>query len=195
MTGRLSRPRARTRLTSAAERSLPSPGCFAGSSRRRLDDAPDETDATTSAAVGPGSSGEPDLAALPIVGITRRRAAILLGALLAGWIVILFARQVSEASAATGRAETMVADNAARRSEIAGLERELQRIQQQRFVVQQARGYGLGGPGRSRSRWARAPRASRPMHPGSAGLRVGAHDVDDPARQLADAPVRPRRLT
>src|SRR6187402_2407731 len=110
-----------------------------------IDDAPDETDTTTSAAVDPGSSGEPDLATLPIVGLTRRRAAILLGALLAGWIVILFARQVSEASAATGRAETMVADNAARRSEIAGLERELQRIQQQRFVVQQARGYGLGG--------------------------------------------------
>ena len=93
-----------------------------------------------------GPSGEPDLAALPIVGITRRRAAILLGALLAGWIIILFARQVSEASAATGRAETMVADNAARRSEVAGLERELQRIQQPRYVVQQARGYGLGGP-------------------------------------------------
>ena len=95
--------------------------------------------------VGSGPSGEPDLAALPIVGITRRRAAILLGALLAGWIIILFARQVSEASAATGRAETMVAENAARKSEIAGLERELQRIQQPRYVVQQARGYGLGG--------------------------------------------------
>src|SRR5688572_8624222 len=97
-----------------------------------IDDAPDEIELTTPAAAGPASSGEPNLAAVPIVGITRRRAAILLGALLAGWIVILFARQVSEASAATGRAETMVADNAARRSEIAGLERELQRIQQQR---------------------------------------------------------------
>src|SRR6187551_2793275 len=75
-----------------------------------IDDAPDDVDATTSSAVGPGSSGEPDLAALPIVGITRRRAAILLGALLAGWIIILFARQVSEASAATGRAETLVAN-------------------------------------------------------------------------------------
>src|SRR6187399_3353756 len=95
------------------------------------DDAPDDFDATNPSVAVSGSSGEPDLAALPIVGITRRRAAILLGALLAGWIIILFARQVSEASAATGRAETMVAENAARKSEIAGLERELQRIQQQ----------------------------------------------------------------
>ena len=61
------------------------------------DDAPDEADPTASSVAGPGTSGEPDLAALPIVGITRRRAAIMLGALLAGWIIILFARQVSEA--------------------------------------------------------------------------------------------------
>ena len=145
-----------------------------------LDDAPDETDATTSAAVGPGSSGEPDLVALPIVGITRRRAAILLGALLAGWIVILFARQVSEASAATGRAETMVADNAARRSEIAGLERELQRIQQQRFVVQQARGYGLGGPREIAFTLGASAPSLPPDAPGSAGLRVGAQTSTTP---------------
>ena len=144
------------------------------------DDAPDETDATTSSAAGPGSSGEPDLAALPIVGITRRRAAILLGALLAGWIVILFARQVSEASAATGRAETMVADNAARRSEIAGLERELQRIQQQRFVVQQARGYGLGGPREIAFTLGASAPSLPPDAPGSAGLRVGAQTSTTP---------------
>jgi len=144
------------------------------------DDAPDETDPTTSSVAGPGSSGEPDLAALPIVGITRRRAAILLGALLAGWIIILFARQVSEASAATGRAETMVADNAARRSEIAGLERELQRIQQQRFVVQQARGYGLGGPREIAFTLGGGAPSLPPDAPGSAGLRVGARTSDTP---------------
>ena len=138
------------------------------------DDAPDEIDGMTSSAAGPGSSGEPDLAALPIVGITRRRAAILLGALLAGWIIILFARQVSEASAATGRAEEMVASNAARRSEIAGLERELQRIQQQRYVVQQARGYGLGGPREIAFTLAAGAPSLPPDAPGSAGLRVGA---------------------
>ena len=119
------------------------------------------------------SSGEPDLAALPIVGFTRRRAAILLGALLAGWIVILFARQVSEASAATGRAETMVTDNAARRSEIAGLERDSSA--------------SSNSVRRSAGSWLRPRRTEEiaftlgadapslpPDAPGSAGLRVGA---------------------
>jgi hypothetical protein len=144
------------------------------------DDAPDESDPTDSSVAVSGSSGEPDLAALPIVGITRRRAAILLGALLAGWIIILFARQVSEASAATGRAETMVAENAARKSEIAGLERELQRIQQPRYVVQQARGYGLGSSKEiAFTLGANAPTLP-PDAPGSAGLRVGARDSESP---------------
>jgi len=144
------------------------------------DDAPDESDPTDSSMAGSGSSGEPDLAALPIVGITRRRAAILLGALLAGWIIILFARQVSEASAATGRAETMVVQNAARRSEIAGLERELQRIQQPRYVVQQARGYGLGSSKEiAFTLGANAPTLP-PDAPGSAGLRVGARNTGTP---------------
>jgi hypothetical protein len=144
------------------------------------DDAPDETDPTIPSVAGPGSSGEPDLAALPIVGITRRRAAILLGTLLAGWIIILFARQVSEASAATGRAEAMVADNAARRLEIAGLERELQRIQQQRFVVQQARGYGLGGPKEIAFTLGASAPSLPPDAPGSASLRVGARSTHTP---------------
>ena len=144
------------------------------------DDAPDETEPTFSSVAGPGPSGEPDLATLPIVGITRRRAAILLGALLAGWIIILFARQVSEASAATGRAETMVAENAARRDEIAGLERELERIQQPRFVAQQARGYGLGSSKEIPFTLGASAPTLPPDAPGSAGLRVGARNSGTP---------------
>jgi hypothetical protein len=143
------------------------------------DDAPDATDPSTSPA-GPASSGEPDLAALPIVGITRRRAAIVLGALLAAWVIILFARQVSEASAATGHAEEMVAENAARRSEIAGLERELQRIQQTRYVVQQARGYGLGEPKEIAFTLGAGAPSLPPDAPGSAAVRVGAGDGSTP---------------
>ena len=144
------------------------------------DDAPDESDPIDTSVVGSASSGEPDLAALPIVGITRRRAAILLGALLAGWIIILFARQVSEASAATGRAETMVVENAARRSEIAGLERELQRIQQTRFVAQQARGYGLGSSKEIAFTLGASAPTLPPDAPGSAALRVGARNSETP---------------
>ena len=82
-----------------------------------------------------------------------------------------------------------------KKSEIAGLERELQRIQQSRFVVQQARGYGLGRPeGDRRSPWGRARRRSRPMPLDPPGRGSAPHKYGDPARELADAPVRPRRL-
>lgn len=141
------------------------------------EDAPDETDETPSAGASGFRamlSGEPDLAALPIVGITRRRMAIVLGALLAAWIVIVFARQVSEASTATGRAEAMVAANAVQRATNAALERELAQIQQGRFVLQQARGYGLGG---SKEVAFTLDSGAPPLDahaPGSAALRVGA---------------------
>jgi hypothetical protein len=147
------------------------------------DDAPDETDDAPPAGVfgfRAMLSGEPDLAALPIVGITRRRMAIVLGALLAGWIVIVFARQVSEASAVTGRAEAMVAANTAQRAANAGLERELAQIQQERFVLQQARGYGLGG---SREIAFTLDSGAPPLDahaPGSSALRVGAATSGSP---------------
>lgn len=142
------------------------------------EDASDETgeDAPLEPSRGfqPFAPGGPDLAALPIAGITQRRVAILLGALLAAWIVLLFARQVSEASAASSRADAMIADNAARYAQIAALERELDRIQQPRFILQQARAHGLGG--RNEIAFTLDPDAP-PLAanaPGSAALRVGA---------------------
>lgn len=119
-------------------------------------------------------SGEPDLAAFPVVGITRRRMAIVLGALLFGWIIIVFARQVSEASTATGRAEAMVAANAQQLAANAGLERELAQIQQERFVLQQARGFGLGAAKEVAFTLDSGAPALDTHAPGSAALRVGA---------------------
>ncbi len=87
---------------------------------------------------------------------------------------------MSEAAAATARAEAMVEANAAKKAEIAGLEQELDRIQQPRFILQQARGYGLGG---SREiPFTIAPGAS-PLPadaPGSAATRVGASTSTSP---------------
>jgi cell division protein FtsB len=117
---------------------------------------------------------EPGLKALPIAGITRRRLSMVLGGVIVMWIVVVFARQVSEAAAATSRAETMVAANAAEKAEIDSLEQELQRIQEPRYVLQQARGYGLGGE--HEIPFTLAPGAS-PLAddaPGSAVRRVGA---------------------
>jgi hypothetical protein len=138
------------------------------------EDAPDETEPTPSHGERARMPGEPDLATLPIVGLTRRRVATLLGVALAAWVIILFARQVTDAAAATGRAEAMVAANAARRAEVDGLERELQVIQQPAFVNQQARGYGLGGTHEIPFTLAAGASPLPSDAPGSASLRVGA---------------------
>jgi hypothetical protein len=134
------------------------------------DDRPSETPGGFQA-FGPGG---PDLSALPIAGITQRRMAVMLGALIAAWIVLLFARQVSDAAAASSRAEAMIVENAQRHAEIAALERELDRIQQRRFVLVQARAHGLGG--HKEIAFTLDPDAP-PLPddaPGSAASRVGA---------------------
>ena len=148
--------------------------------RPPTDEPPDASPDDATSDVSGGRVPEPDLASLPIAGITRRRLATLLGALLAAWIVVLFARQVSEAAAATARAESMLQANEAKRAEIAGLEQELDRIQQPRFILQQARGYGLGGS--KEIPFTLAPGAS-PLPddaPGSAARRVGADTSGSP---------------
>jgi hypothetical protein len=86
----------------------------------------------------------PDLSSLPIVGITGRRMAIAIGVVLAVWIVLMFARQVGDASAASSRAEVLVVSNAGQAARVAALSRELDQIQQARYIDQQARAFGLG---------------------------------------------------
>ncbi len=138
------------------------------------DDAPDDPDRPPAADDLEVRVSEPDLAALPVVGLTRRRIAIGLGVLLAAWILVVFARQVSEAAAATGRAESMLAANAAKRAEIDSLEGELTRIQDPHYVLQQARAYRLGDPHEIPFTLAQGAPSLGPDAPGSAALRVGA---------------------
>ena len=138
----------------------------------------------------------PDLAALPIAGITRRRIAILACAMLAAWIVIAFARQVGEASAATARADDIASANAALRIEVGALERELELIARQRYVEQQGRAYGLGGAREIAFTLEKDAPALPDDAPGSAALRIGAQSRRRrSARALADGAVRPVRLT
>lgn len=115
-----------------------------------------------------------DLATLPIVGLTRRRMAVIAATLVATWIVIAFARQVSEASAASARAEDIASGNAALRLEVAAMERELDAIGRQRFVEQQARAYRVGGV--HEIPFTLAPDAPPLAEdaPGSASVRLGA---------------------
>jgi hypothetical protein len=122
----------------------------------------------------------PDFSSLPIAGITRRHLAAVVGVLLAAWIVVAFTRQVGEASAATTTADELAAANHTSRSQIGELQRELDTIVRQRYVEQQARGYGLGNakevafslePG--------APPLAEDA-PGSAAVRLGAEPIDIP---------------
>ena len=148
-----------------------------------LDDA---TDAGADRADGESPEGRPaivapDLAALPIAGITRRRTAAVIGVVLAGWIVIVFARQVGEASAATTQAERITTENVQRQGQVAALERELELIARPRYIAQQARGYGLGSEREIPFALAPGAPALPDDAPGSATVRVGA----------AAAPVSP----
>jgi hypothetical protein len=82
----------------------------------------------------------------PSISITGRRLALLIGGLLALWLVGMFARQVGEAASAASQADQMRARNAAMARDVASLEQELKLIKQPAFVSQMARGYLLGSP-------------------------------------------------
>ena len=59
-----------------------------------------------------GGAASVSLAELPVAGLTRRRIALLIGALVAAWVILLFAHQVGQASEASARADAMRASNA-----------------------------------------------------------------------------------
>jgi hypothetical protein len=115
----------------------------------------------------------PDLDGLPIPGITRRRVAFVLAALVTAWIVIVFARQVSEAAAVGARAVDAAEHNAALTGQVAAVQRELELITEDRYILQQARAYGLGTA--AETPFTLAPDAA-PLSddaPGSATQRLG----------------------
>jgi cell division protein FtsB len=135
---------------------------------------------------GPGRSEPADaseatpspapLDSLPIAGITRRRVAFVLAAFVCVWIVVVFARQVGEASAAAVRAQRMTTGNAQLSATVAALQRELELINRSDYVAQQARGVGLGAS--NERPFSLAPGAPRlPANaPGSAAVRLGSHE-------------------
>jgi cell division protein FtsB len=141
--------------------------------------APDATPETPPAVVAPAApTALASLADLPVAGLTRRRIALLIGALVAAWVIVLFARQVSEASEASTRADEMRVQNEVLAANVTALEDELALIQRQAYIEQQAREYRLGAP---RERpfilAADAPPLASDA-PGTAATRLGAN-LDD----------------
>jgi cell division protein FtsB len=109
-----------------------------------------------------------------VVGITRRRVAWLLAAIVATWVVIVFARQVGEASTASGRASAIEAQNEQLAANVAALRRELDTIQRRPFILQQARANGLGEPNERPFRLAPGSSPLPANAPGSAVARLGS---------------------
>jgi hypothetical protein len=104
--------------------------------------------------------------------------AMIASAMLAAWIVIAFARQVADASAASGRAEDIATANALRLMEVSAMERELEAIGRQRFIEQQARAYGVGTADEIPFTLAPDAPPLTPDAPGSAAVRLGAEGED-----------------
>ena len=118
----------------------------------------------------------PDLSGLSVAGLTRRRVAFLGGIFLSAWIVILFARQVGQASDATRRLHDLNEGNAVLTVQVASLQKELDLIQRQSYIQQAARAYQLGkGREIAFSLGSGAP-ALPADAPGSASVRLGATD-------------------
>jgi hypothetical protein len=135
-------------------------------------------DAGTVAPTPAATAAMGSLADLPVAGLTRRRVAILLGALVAAWVIVLFARQVSEASEATARADAMRTANAQLEIDVSALETERALIQQRSFISQAARAYRLGDPREIPFTLADGAPALPEDAPGSATVRLGTKPDD-----------------
>ena len=136
-------------------------------------DAEATVSAPSSASRGAGSATV-SLADLPVAGLTRRRIALVLGALVAAWVIVLFAHQVGQASEASARADAMRTSNVALEANVAALQQELDLIQRQAYIQQQARTYRLGTPHEVAFTLADGAPSLAPDAPGSAGVRLGA---------------------
>jgi cell division protein FtsB len=118
-----------------------------------------------------------DLSALSIAGITRRRVAFAAALLMSAWIILVFARQTSEASEAAARADQIARDNVTLAAEVASLEQELRLIQRPEYISQQARAYGIGSQVEIPFTLDSSVPPPGPNAPGSAALRLGAPDA------------------
>lgn len=121
----------------------------------------------------PGAPSPPhqSVEAIPSVGLTRRRVAVLVAGIFALWLVGVFARQVGNAAAAGDHAEAMRARNAALEGGVTALRSELELIQRPAFVASTARGYLIGSPGEIPFTIDRKGSALPANAPGSVGIK------------------------
>jgi len=150
--------------------SMPRRDALQPAAETEISGSPDAGDGGRPAATAGGVS----LADLPVAGLTRRRIALAIGALVSAWVIVLFAHQVGQASEASARAEAMRAANVAMQANVTALQQELDLIQQQAYIEQQARTYRLGTPREVPFSLADDAPPLPSDAPGSAGVRLGA---------------------
>lgn len=121
----------------------------------------------------PGPTGEAALTALPITAINRRRVGWLGAALVTLWILVLFVRQVGDASAAQNRADDIRRENDQLAADVQALAAERELLQQPAYIAFEARAYGFGNAKERRFVLAPGAPSLAPDAPGSASLRVG----------------------
>ncbi len=118
-----------------------------------------------------------DLSGLSVAGISRRRVGWVAAGLVSIWIVVVFARQVGDATAAAAAADQLARDNAALAAEVRSLEGEVGLIVRPEYVSIQARAYQLGDPREIPFALSPAVPAPTDGSPGSAAVRLGATDT------------------
>jgi hypothetical protein len=151
--------------------------------RRPIDDPDPEPGADDAVGAEDGDVDEPSfssarprpsLTGVGIAGLNRRRVAWILGLAVTAWIVVVFARQVSEASAKAAEADVAREANAEMATTVASLQRELALVQRQEFIQQRAHGLGLGDEKDHPFALAANAPALSANAPGSAAVRLGA---------------------
>jgi hypothetical protein len=106
--------------------------------------------------------------------LSRRRVITAAGVLVAALLVLSFARQVGEATAASNRAAELRTANAALRDDVARLQADLGHVRDLRFIRLEGRAFGLGGPREIPFALAAGAPALAVDAPGSAAVRLGA---------------------
>ena len=143
------------------------------------DEAVDPEDADVDEPSLSAARPRPSLTGVGIAGLNRRRVAWILGLVLTAWIVVVFARQVGDASAKASEADAARDTNAEMATMVGSLQRELALVQREEFIEQQAHGLGLGDEKDHPFALAANAPALPANAPGSAAVRLGARPQEE----------------
>jgi hypothetical protein len=98
-------------------------------------------------------------------GLTRRRVAFALGAILVLWVVLVFGRAVATSADAAHQVQLLQAANAARAAQLVAGDREMRLVQTAAYLDLEARAEGQGTPAEHIFALASGAPSPRPITP------------------------------